>query len=1323
MSEHDRRGSSRPGPGASSLVQPGQGHAPLAPGKQTLVQQLAAPAPAVAAGTEPRNVPPTAGVPAADARDIVGDAQLPLAGLIQRASGHHDVGNDFADGAPALTLGAQTHPDARIAALSPDGGPVQRKPTAAGAAGPDQPPPPGGGGTPLSPDVRARMEAALGASFAAVRVHQDTYAQAIGAQAFTRGTDIFFAPGRSDPSSPQGLELLGHELTHVKQQAEGRVPVTAQIGGAPANDDPALEREADELGAKAARGAAAQGAAAPQAEPGPQPAGAPATSASHAPTQAKTEPDADDGVAPGPQPRVEELDGPEAADAADTSAAATAPIQRAPTGQPQKASKGEKQFIPFRITIGKPMTRDEFEAAANLQVFGTAAVSSRWHNVKDAYTPADSPVEVLFEASLVHRMRGAANAARGIDTDATGKVAGADARAKDFQAQPASDEKTALLAEIDRRYHAASGTAPGTRIQSSESGKSDLWRSIRDEVLFQHHYIANLPDKVKALIHTSIKGRDLTPADYDQLFRIAKKIEALPPGAAADYTSKITGTTTDLATFEAAIDGYRGELAAREQADTERATVQNKLLGLEEVYRLYREYRTTPMEAQAPGAREQLEKQLARYGFTSIDEFAAYVARFEKAFEDGAVRITLDILAKYAGKLYKESQRYQDPAVVKDLHARLGGFRGQFQEFDRNARIWNDYAAQANRDAEQGRLPGNGHIHAQPPTAEQAQAGENAKAAKAGAEAQIKDLSKDYPIFAEDDLPIDKRLDKTALARASEGQLAGVLQSHIANRTAVVAEARGQLEGKHELIYKMDKLMPTFYAEMDIQPGSIHDQIIKDKIHDDAIAKLVGGILLAIVAVALTVVSLGAATPAVVAAGASIGAAGLSTYMAYDEYKQYTAEHAVADAGFADDPSVVWLVLAIAGAGVDMAAATKAVRALAPAARTLSAGGELTDFTKAVEALQKSKQLDEKIAAAADKAAAARKAYGAAQGELSAALGKAYSFPGPFTDPDVYKALVRMAVAKIREGSHSLAGFIAELKQARLAAKLGELSPEELAKAKEAWARAEALGNLVKDPALLDMLLSRIGDAAKLERLLNVFPPTELEGIAASLKHPDRLVLVIDHVGADSGSKMIRQWVAKGQFDKLDTFMERMSAGMTKELAETAGIGAGSIVIDSNTAIALMKDSNPALKATMNAGEIARVKYIKNLPPGTELRVGNVTVGEVEGGVLATKGLPITVLRDSKEYKLLLSRLESMNIGGSKGAADRALLADVFFAKSEGGAVPIFVTGDKSVYNKLATEAGIDLENMGGKTLPELKPNGFTVTIEQRTIIVVPIAQ
>ncbi|HEU4734438.1 MAG TPA: DUF4157 domain-containing protein [Kofleriaceae bacterium] len=1207
---------------------------------------------------------------------------------------------------------------------------MQRKAQPGGATEPG--PPPSGSGTPLPPEVRGRMEAGLLADFAAVRIHQHSYAQTIGAAAFTRGADIFFSPGRFDPTSPQGLELLGHELTHVKQQAQGRVPVNAQVGGAPANDDPALEHEADELGAKVARGEPAHGPT------GAKDAGTPSVPASGGPVQAKPATETSDPTPPGAQPRMEEPEGPAAADAPDLTGAA--PIQMAP-GRPKK-----KQFIPFKIAVAKPMTREQFEAAANLQVFGTATAAGQWQNVKDSYTPDQSPVEVLFEASLVQRMRGAANAAKGIDTDASGKVAGAEAREKAFENQPASSERAALLTEIDRRYHVASGTAPDSKIAVNEPGKADLWRSIRDEVLFQHQYLANLPDKVKALIHTSIAGRDLSPADYDQLFRIAKKIEALPPGAAADYANKITGSTTDLSAFEAAIDGYRTELAGREQADANRTAVQNRLLGLEEVYKLYRQYTATATaEALSPEAavgtaiakklgaklqtaddlREQLEQQLPRYGFASIAEFAAYIAKFEQAFEDGAVRITLDILAKYAGKLYRESQRYQDPAVVKDLYGKLAGFRTQHDEFDKNTKIYSEevWAAGHDRDAEQRRLPGNGGMPAKPPTQRQRQAEQNIKAAKANAEAEIKNLSKDHPIFAEDDLPADKRLDKVALAQASETQLAGVLQAHIAARSAVVVEARGKLEGKHELIYRMDKLMPAFYAEMDIQPGSIHDQIIKDKMHDDAIAKLVGGILLAIVAIALTVVSLGAATPAVIAAGASIGAAGLSTYMAYDEYQQYTADHAVADAGFAADPSVVWLVLAIVGAGVDMGAATKAVRALAPAAKALEAGGEVIDFTKAVEALQKSEQLDEKIAAAADKAAAARKSYAAAKGELSAALGKVYSLPGPLTDPEVYRALVKMAAAKIKEGAHSLAGFIAELKQARLAAKLGELTPEELAKAKEAFAQAEALAKLVNDPALLEKLLSKVTDAAKLERLLQVFPAAELEGIVAGVKNPEGLVLVLDHVGPDNGSKMIRQWVAKGNFDKLDRFMERMNAGISKELVESTGVGAKSIVIDSNTAIALMKDADPALKGTMNAGEIARVKYLKSLPPETELRVGNVTVGEVEGGSLATKGLPITVVRDSKEYKLLLSKLESMNLGGSKGVADRALLADVFFAKSEGGAVPTFMTGDKSIYNKLATESGIDVTNMGGKTLPELKPHGFAVTIDGRTINVIPVAQ
>jgi hypothetical protein len=114
-------------------------------------------------------------------------------------------------------------------------------------------------GIPLPEDVRRRMERAFGADFSEVRIHEaDAAATAVGAKAFTQGSEIHFAPGEYDPGSTLGLELLGHELAHVVQQAQGRVATTGERGGLPASDDSWLEHEADELGARAARGQATE---------------------------------------------------------------------------------------------------------------------------------------------------------------------------------------------------------------------------------------------------------------------------------------------------------------------------------------------------------------------------------------------------------------------------------------------------------------------------------------------------------------------------------------------------------------------------------------------------------------------------------------------------------------------------------------------------------------------------------------------------------------------------------------------------------------------------------------------------------------------------------------------------------------------------------------------------------------------------------------------------------------------------------------------------------------------------------------------------------
>ena len=79
-----------------------------------------------------------------------------------------------------------------------------------------------GGGSPLSENTRSQMEGSFGADFSQVRVHTDNSAvqmnKELGAQAFTRGSDIYFNAGKYESNSKAGQHLLAHELTHVVQQ-------------------------------------------------------------------------------------------------------------------------------------------------------------------------------------------------------------------------------------------------------------------------------------------------------------------------------------------------------------------------------------------------------------------------------------------------------------------------------------------------------------------------------------------------------------------------------------------------------------------------------------------------------------------------------------------------------------------------------------------------------------------------------------------------------------------------------------------------------------------------------------------------------------------------------------------------------------------------------------------------------------------------------------------------------------------------------------------------------------------------------------------------
>lgn len=107
-------------------------------------------------------------------------------------------------------------------------------------------------GMPLPASVLAHMEAFFGTDLSAVRVHIGPQPLAMGCHAFAFGDHIYFAPGRFDPFSFEGLRMLAHELTHVLQQRCGRAVATVpgQVGML---DDRLLEVEADLMGDHAAR--------------------------------------------------------------------------------------------------------------------------------------------------------------------------------------------------------------------------------------------------------------------------------------------------------------------------------------------------------------------------------------------------------------------------------------------------------------------------------------------------------------------------------------------------------------------------------------------------------------------------------------------------------------------------------------------------------------------------------------------------------------------------------------------------------------------------------------------------------------------------------------------------------------------------------------------------------------------------------------------------------------------------------------------------------------------------------------------------------------
>jgi hypothetical protein len=97
-----------------------------------------------------------------------------------------------------------------------------------------------GPGQPLDEEISERASNSLRQDLQGVEVHPDNAAApSIGAEAFTLGHHIAFAPGKYRPGTDAGDRLIAHELTHVVQQSGGSDHVQAAGRGADAYEQEA----------------------------------------------------------------------------------------------------------------------------------------------------------------------------------------------------------------------------------------------------------------------------------------------------------------------------------------------------------------------------------------------------------------------------------------------------------------------------------------------------------------------------------------------------------------------------------------------------------------------------------------------------------------------------------------------------------------------------------------------------------------------------------------------------------------------------------------------------------------------------------------------------------------------------------------------------------------------------------------------------------------------------------------------------------------------------------------------------------------------------
>ncbi|UKB81155.1 peptidoglycan-binding domain-containing protein [Chryseobacterium sp. MEBOG07] len=674
--------------------------------------------------------------------------------------------------------------------------------------------------------------------------------------------------------------------------------------------------------------------------------------------------------------------------------------------------------------------------------------------------------------------------------------------------------------------------------------KMKITRPLTWKPKFTDEYVKDLVSKGGSVIYTiSSKTNNaekeveaLSPAkkqfirnaasitDYIQNIRILDLLKQLSEEEIADYKSKVSAETANMAAIEESLKAYIKNRNTRNQEKNKREKLQEQLSvpGLEILYKQYTTYikfksshKSTLYEKNDPNKNyfenalnrqlEELLKSLNAHGFT-LSSFEKLITNYELAFRKETVHIAEDALIKYRHVLFEQKKKLLDDIFITNLLGKIKASK----------------AKESYEDAD--KASGGIYFADNPSTAEiefKVKMEAFARSKKTEGNAAIKELSSATPLVE------DNGFNKEGFAKLETKQaLRSFLERYINDQEGNITKIITSLNADQGIsIYGYGSLLQKSKEIQGIAQGSIFGLIIADKESSESTRHIINGLLIGALAVALGLLSFGTGTVAVLLAAGNFA---LGAYITYEEIEAYRTQLAAYKVDISqDEPSAVWIVISVVGSILDAAAVAKISAKLINAGRTFELTKDIGKTEKELAEAGLNRATREKVIKALEKDLARIEGLDNKLQQNIVKQAKIQAQEQKILDgfaearklifvkiPYLEKTgeLLARAVFAIRKGIVTFDSFIAELKLAKLINKTG-LSLEELIMVKNAFEKAKTLA---KDDKLVLELEKAIADndLAKVKSLLKDNKGTTTSKIDLNIESEEKLLMELEEKNA-----------------------------------------------------------------------------------------------------------------------------------------------------------------------------------------------------------------